>query len=61
MYENIFEKANRVYNEDRLNLIINRELTLNTKAKRHDDLFNAYIKKLKAIRVLESEENARSR
>ncbi len=53
MYENKIEKANRDYNEDRWNLIINRELKLKDKVKRFNDLFNGYIKNLKSIRDLE--------
>ena len=53
MYENKIEKANRDYNEDRWNLIINRELKLKDKVKRFNDLFNGYIKNLKATRDLE--------
>ena len=53
MLENIIEKANRNYNEEKWNLIINRELKLKDKVKKHDDLFNVYIKRLKATRDLE--------
>lgn len=53
MCENLIEQANKDYNENKWNLIINKELKLRDKIKKHDGLFSVYIKKLKTTKELE--------
>ena len=53
MCENLIEQANKDYNENKWNLIINKELKLKDKIKKHNDLFSVYVKKLKPTKDLE--------